>query len=70
MSDNKTKLSMRARDWVLIGIIVVVGVALIPITIDIFFTVLLYMMKNPLASLGILSLMMISFIIGMSTEEK
>ena len=70
MSDNKTKLSMRARDWVLIGIIVIVGVALIPITIDIFFTVLLYMMKNPLASLGILSLMMISFIIGMSTEEK
>jgi len=61
---------MRARDWVLIGIIVIVGVALIPITIDIFFTVLLYMMKNPLASLGILSLMMISFIIGMSTEEK
>lgn len=70
MRDNKTKESMRARDWVLIGIIIIVGVALIPITIDIFFTVLLYMMKNPLSALGILSLMMISFIIGMSTEKK
>ena len=70
MRDNKTKESMRVRDWVLIGIIIIVGVALIPITIDIFFTVLLYMMKNPLPALGILSLMMISFIIGMSTEKK
>jgi hypothetical protein len=70
MSDNKTKLSMRARDWVLIGLIVMVGVALIPITIDIFFTSLLYMMKNPLSALGILSLVMIGFIIGVSTEKK
>jgi|AACY02.14.fsa_nt_gi hypothetical protein len=70
MRDNKTKESMRARDWVLIGIISIVGIALIPITIDIFFSVLLYMMKEPLSALGILSLVMISFIIGMSTEKK
>jgi hypothetical protein len=70
MRDNKTKESMRARDWVLIGIISIVGIALIPITIDIFFRVLLYMMKEPLSALGILSLVMISFIIGMSTEKK
>ena len=61
---------MSWKDWVLIGIIGVVGLVLIPITIDIFFSVLLYGMKNPLSALGILSLMMISFIIGMSTEKK
>jgi hypothetical protein len=61
---------MNWKDWLLIGIIGVVGLVLIPITIDIFFSVLLYMMKEPLSSLGILSLVMISFIIGMSTEKK
>ena len=64
------KDDMNWKDWFLIGIIVIVGVALIPITIDIFFSTLLYMMKNPLSALGILSLVMIGFIIGVSTEEK
>jgi hypothetical protein len=64
------KEDMNWKDWLLIGIIGVVGLVLIPITIDIFFSVLLYMMKEPLSSLGILSLVMISFIIGMSTEKK
>ena len=64
------KDDMNWKDWFLIGIIVIVGVALIPITIDIFFTSLLYMMKNPLSALGILSLVMIGFIIGVSTEKK
>ena len=64
------KDDMNWKDWVLIGIIGVVGLVLIPITIDIFFSVLLYGMKNPLSALGILSLMMISFIIGVSTEKK
>ena len=64
------KDDMNWKDWFLIGIIGVVGLVLIPITIDIFFSVLLYGMKNPLSALGILSLMMISFIIGVSTEKK
>ena len=61
---------MNWKDWLIIGVIIVVGKALIPITIDIFFSGLLYMMKNPLMSLGILSLMLISFIIGNITEKK
>ena len=64
------KDDMNWKDWFLIGIIVIVGLVLIPITIDIFFTSLLYMMKNPLSALGILSLVMIGFIIGVSTEKK
>ena len=63
-------LIMNWKDWFFIGVIVVVGIALIPITIDIFFSGLLYMMKNPLQALGILSLVMISFIIGVNTEKK
>ena len=61
---------MNWKDWLIIGVIIVVGIALIPITIDIFFSGSLYMMKNPLMSLGILSLMLISFIIGNITEKK
>ena len=61
---------MNWKDWLIIGVIIVVGIALIPITIDIFFSGLLYMMKTPLMSLGILSLMLISFIIGNITEKK
>ena len=63
-------MAMNWKDWVLIGIIGVIGVVLIPITIKWFFAVLLYMMVNPLQALGILVLMMVSFYIGMNAKKK